>query len=643
MELLNLHEISKIEKIKQKIKEDEKCLTFKILFKSQGRQGIVGIFDIYNKYECVFKIPLSGENVLIHEKNVYKDLFLLSSFCIHYPIYIDWVEKTVDLDYYEKQDPFARTKGRVKKGQPIQVLISEYIKSVKLSNIVYDERINLNTIFSLMKQVIFALYIGQTTNHFTHYDLHSNNVVVKNCDPNIIFVYVVRNSDGGESYECVPSYGMCSVLIDFGYSYTKGIENSPLYSTMEYTEYGYTSNYHDELVDIKRFLVSLTIDIKESKKNKKIGKEFRNKVKKIFRGKGLDFNTGWENYGNSRKSICKLLKFDKKNINHNKKSIIFKYKYRFVEALQSLIDLPFCIHEKCYDKSSIMINSKLAFNGFLKEWNKIEKEIRNKNDCISILEGIIKSAKTVKKLYESNDRDNIQESINSFRKGVYYTICKTVDLCSPKNIEFELFLCSILLLSRSILFILDKENNKIQEIRNRYNYKNTKLLDVYNKIQKILKTPFNTFSKDSTFIIMNPFEKTCCHYKLTKDDDIHTLNMSNNVSSTLYNIIKFQTQSDRGAASAFGSDSRGSAVGDRGAAVCDPLHGRADTRTEADGGYSRGSASEGGYASEIEAAASFDFREDGVVDVEVSSSEGGDESEGGYESEGGDESEGGAT
>ena len=142
---------------------------------------------------------------------------------------------------------------------------------------------------------------------------------------------------------------------------------------------------------------------------------------------------------------------------------------------------------------------------------------------------------------------------------------------------------------------------------------------------------------------MNPFEKTCCHYKLTKDDDIHTLNMSNNVSSTLYNIIKFQTQSDRGAASAFGSDSRGSAVGDRGAAVCDPLHGRADTRTEADGGYSRGSASEGGYASEIEAAASFDFREDGVVDVEVSSSEGGDESEGGYESEGGDESEGGAT
>ena len=44
---------------------------------------------------------------------------------------------------------------------------------------------------------------------------------------------------------------------------------------------------------------------------------------------------------------------------------------------------------------------------------------------------------------------------------------------------------------------------------------------------------------------MNPFEKTCCHYKLTKDDDIHTLNMSNNVSATLYNIINFQTESDR--------------------------------------------------------------------------------------------------
>ena len=39
---------------------------------------------------------------------------------------------------------------------------------------------------------------------------------------------------------------------------------------------------------------------------------------------------------------------------------------------------------------------------------------------------------------------------------------------------------------------------------------------------------------------------------------------------------------DRGADSAFGSDSRGSAVGDRFAASCDPLNGRADTRTESD-------------------------------------------------------------
>ena len=37
---------------------------------------------------------------------------------------------------------------------------------------------------------------------------------------------------------------------------------------------------------------------------------------------------------------------------------------------------------------------------------------------------------------------------------------------------------------------------------------------------------------------------------------------------------------DRGAASTVGGDSLGSAVGDREAAVCDPLHGRADTRSE---------------------------------------------------------------
>ena len=228
MEIINLHDVSRVIKIKKQIYEDENCLKFKYLFKNQGNQGIDGIFYINKQDECVFKISSTGESVLMHEEIVLKNLYNLSSFCPNFPVYIDMIEKQVDSNYYNRPDPFQVNSLR-KPRKKIKVLLSEYIKSVKLARLIADKRVQDNMIYSCIKQVIFSMYIGQqSSKQLTHYDLHSSNVIVKNCDDNIVFVYIFKNERGEERWECVPSAGMCSVIIDYGYSYVKDIENKPL-------------------------------------------------------------------------------------------------------------------------------------------------------------------------------------------------------------------------------------------------------------------------------------------------------------------------------------------------------------------------------------------------------------------------------
>ena len=529
MEIINLHDVSRVIKIKKQIYEDENCLKFKSLFKNQGNQGIVGIFYINKQDECVFKISSTGESVLMHEEIVLKNLYNLSSFCPNFPVYIDMIEKQVDSNYYNRPDPFQVNSLR-KPRKKIKVLLSEYIKSVKLARLIADKRVHDNMIYSCIKQVVFSMYIGQqSSKQLTHYDLHSSNVIVKNCDDNIVFVYIFKNERGEERWECVPSAGMCSVIIDYGYSYVKDIENKPLYSTMEYTELGYTSNCFDSVVDLQRFLISISIDLKMHR----TGNKLRKKIKKIY--KGVDFDSGWEPHKNCRAKINKIFKYDKNNIHNKKKSIIFSYRNRFIESLQNLIDLPLSFDSK-EKKKNIIKDTKLAFIGFLKEWNKIEKEIRNEDDKISIMEGIIISVRKVKKMYESKS-GNIKEAIRIFRQNVYHEIGKVIDLCSPQHIEFELFLCSIILLSRGICYILKKESKKIQSDRAFFRKdRNLNILNIYDTIKKQIPVNY-TFNINTTFTIVDSIREKCYYYKCASDEDVQSLNSADDICLSLRHIL----------------------------------------------------------------------------------------------------------
>ena len=505
---INLHDISGTKKIKESIEKNINCLKFKCFFKNQGNQGLTGVYEIEDINDCcVFKIPTLGNYTISHESIVLESLYSLTSYCINFPIYINSYEQELDNDYYNKRNPFARSK---KKGRNIQILLAEYIKSVKLRRFISDPRVSNNMIFSAINQVMYALMISQYKKKLTHYDLHSSNVMIKNCDKNIVFVYIFKDSSGAERWECIPSDGVCAVIIDFGYSYVQDNDSKPLYASMEYLDLGYTSNYFDEYIDMQKFLISISMDFKNTNGRRCVG-NLRKKIKKIFHT--ADHTTGWESHGECRQKMHKILSSPLE-----KKTILEKNKDLFIENIQTLIDLPLCCTDK---KENIIKDTRMAFEIFINEWIKIENEIRYDIDCLSILEGIIKSVRQLKLMYESKGGDR-KKAIRSFRAAVYTEIEKVAELCSPKNIEFELLFCSILFMSRGLLYVLHKKYLKIKKTR-AAERNNISAYQIHSLIKENIPIEY-TYTTSTNFLIMDSIQEKCFNYTFENHTDIVSMN-----------------------------------------------------------------------------------------------------------------------
>ena len=64
-----------------------------------------------------------------------------------------------------------------------------------------------------------ALQIAQTKLSFSHYDLHSLNILVKSCSVDAVFLYVIDEN----THICIPTLGHYPVIIDYGFAYHRGI------------------------------------------------------------------------------------------------------------------------------------------------------------------------------------------------------------------------------------------------------------------------------------------------------------------------------------------------------------------------------------------------------------------------------------
>ena len=507
-----------------KNKKIESWLKYKSLFENQGKQGIVGIMETLNGgNEIVFKISQDINYTTEHEFSVMESLNKISSYCPHFCKSVGMLEGVVEPRYKKGSNPFnVKSKHGIKK----KILLIEYIKNCyKLYNYIKSRDVPEEILYSTIKQVLLALKIAQQKRKFTHYDLHSCNIIMKKCDKDLHILYVIDN----DNIFIVPSYGYYPVIIDYGFSYVKDMENRPLLPSLGHTNVGFNSYIFDTFSDPKLFLVTVADEIFE-KRHSPQSKKFKRIVGNMFKNFKIDWKSGWDDFESESASdyIGRLIKtFDSRS------KLFDEYDFFCIDLIQSLIILP--LEQRNYG------NIESAYNAFVKEWNKIEQTISSVYYNLYILKKIVDAARIVRSDYLNSKFK--YRAIAEFKKATFKVIDEVTSFCNPKDINFEVMLCSLYVLSNCFEGIFFDVTNSTLRKKNDI-YKKipiSSLEEIYTILEVNIPSKY-TFDQNSKLLILDSVEEKSSIYNFEnlEQESIDIINGLDNMikPNVLYNIMK---------------------------------------------------------------------------------------------------------
>jgi hypothetical protein len=464
-------------------------LEFGATFPKQGKQGLVGLLKSKDKKipeQYIFKISQYTNYLVQHENTVMQGLNSLLPYCPHFCKGIGTFNCEVNPKCRKEGNPFQVDEVKVRK----DVLLCEHIdNSTKFYNYIRAvDKVPESVLYSTIKQVLMATALAQKAQRFTHYDLHSNNIMMKKCNKDVVFLYVIDE----ENQFCVPTLGSFPIIIDFGFSYIKGLEDGPLWPSMGHTHAGFTSNQFDQFADPKLFLITVSGEIKE-KRGGKLTKRLRRVVRNIFAPLNVDWSSGWDKGKRSAGDcVAKLLR------SYNQVSKLFEdYDHHCIDIIQSLIILP--LQEQNY---SDVHNSYMSF---LTEWVKIENQISSAYYNLYILKGVVDAARHVSAAYR--DKKTHNNAVIDFQRAVGERINSVVKFCRTKNINFEILLCSLLVLSRSmegiIYDVVFSLNGKKERSYSKLPLKSVE--QIYAAVEANIQDEY-VYSSDTSVIILDSVE-----------------------------------------------------------------------------------------------------------------------------------------
>ena len=152
-----------------------------------GRQGMTGI--LHNKNKIYFyKTSLYIDYSIRKEYIVMSGLNELSKYCPHFCKCIGILNCLVEPNKTKDGNIFnIVSKYPIKK----DVLLCEYLSSNETLTELIEKGTSEKVLYSIIKQVLLSILIAQKEKRFTHYDLHSSNIMIKKCNPNVVFLYVL--------------------------------------------------------------------------------------------------------------------------------------------------------------------------------------------------------------------------------------------------------------------------------------------------------------------------------------------------------------------------------------------------------------------------------------------------------------------
>jgi len=423
-------------------------LEFHSSFPRGGKQGLLGLLsNTSTNKKYVYKISQYLNFLADQEHSVMEGLNTIREYCPHYCKTFGKFKVKVTSNFRTEDNPFDLDSSS--DHITTDVLLMENIEnSRKFYRYIKNDSITPDIIMSIVKQTLLADMIAGEHLKFSHYDIHSNNIMVKKCPVNSVFLYIL---DENRTY-LVPTYGYYPVIIDFGFSFNKNCENKPLYGALAHTDIGFIPSVYDQFSDGKLFLSSVSNEMAKYKKSD-VSTTFRHLIEKIYGKCEIDLECGWDDREDSVSISDQLLK---KMSTQFRRSKFFKNQgHHIVDLLQTLVDLPLTprkTDDNLDDLAGLLIT----------EFIKIEREIGSDFYNMYILKNIVESAATLKNLYVS--RDTRDKAVSDFKSHILKTIDSVVNFCNPK-INWEKLLCCLLCLSKCIENFCHEKLKKLLSVK----------------------------------------------------------------------------------------------------------------------------------------------------------------------------------
>lgn len=441
---------------KNKHRDINEWLNVTKIFDRAGKQGLVGIVvstspnsssdssSKNNNYTYIFKISQYIDYLCQHEWAVMSALNGIADFCPHFCHAYGMMQCRVDPTKRKEGNPFE-----MKSSHCIQkeVLFMEYLEnSRKFYSYITSRRTSKTALLAVVKQVLMALSIAQTHVRFTHYDLHSNNIMVQPCGQDDVLLYVLDE----DTQFCVPTRGLLPTIIDFGFSYAQTMEKQPLWSSLNHTDVGFLSDRFSPTSDPKLFLTTISKELVDERRCT-MTKTLRNVAKNIYQDMKLDWLSGWDT--DTRRRVTDKLCDRMAKHTHKKSKLFREFECYCVDILQSLVQLP--LEEQTPQRIE---QFDITFPVFLSEFFKIENEIGTPFYCLYILKATVDAARDVRKQYLQQDTRHT--AVKQFRRQILEQIDAVASYCLPKKVNYETMLCSLLGMGCGIEGILYESMSK---------------------------------------------------------------------------------------------------------------------------------------------------------------------------------------
>jgi hypothetical protein len=293
---------------KNKLQQLEKLIPFERCFSVKGVQGITGILryrsdvqptdkvsktkskkTLNHKTEektiteglpIVFKISSDINLCVEHERDVLQALNSIRDWCPHFVGYLGYITVPIanDFIYSEKQHEeeeeniFERrciSDEEEYKIEPGTLRLWENSEDFTNRSMILMEYIGLpdcSLSYSLhhmgrygsmqqnlaqMIMVLCALETAQQELQFVHYDTHLDNILLKSCNEDLVFVYKYANSN---DFVIVPTLGHYPIMIDMGSSFCKNLIGDSVKTSISFYSSGLQPTVFDQLNDVHHFL-----------------------------------------------------------------------------------------------------------------------------------------------------------------------------------------------------------------------------------------------------------------------------------------------------------------------------------------------------------------------------------------------------